>query len=169
MEAKGKSIGSLESVREILAACAARGATFATAESCTGGLVGGAVTAVPGASDFYLGGVVSYANSAKRSLLGVRAETLERHGAVSAECAAEMAAGACEALDAGYAVATTGIAGPGGATPDKPVGLVYISAARRGRAASVERHVFPGDRAEVRRAAVDAALALLLSEIKREP
>lgn len=156
-------------VREILGLCAQRGATFATAESCTGGLVGGAVTAVPGASDGYRGGVVSYANEVKRALLGVREDTLARHGAVSAECAAEMVAGACAALEADYAVATTGIAGPGGATPDKPVGLVFIAAARRGRAATVTRNVFPGNRDEVRRAAVAAALALLLSELKREP
>lgn len=156
-------------VKEILAECASRGgATIATAESCTGGLVGGAITAVPGASDFFIGGVISYANSAKRALLGVSEETLSRHGAVSAECAAEMAAGACNALNADFAVSTTGIAGPGGATPDKPVGLVYIAAAKRGREATVKRNLFSGNRDEVRAAAVETALTMLLSELKRE-
>lgn len=156
-------------VKEILAECASRScATIATAESCTGGLVGGAITAVPGASDFFMGGVISYANSAKRALLGVSDETLSRHGAVSAECAAEMAAGACNALNADFAVSTTGIAGPGGATPDKPVGLVYIAAAKRGREATVKRNLFSGNRDEVRAAAVETALSMLLSELKRE-
>ena len=156
-------------VKEILAECASRScATIATAESCTGGLVGGAITAVPGASDFFMGGVISYANSAKRALLGVSEETLSRHGAVSAECAAEMAAGACNALNADFAVSTTGIAGPGGATPDKPVGLVYIAAAKRGREATVKRNLFSGNRDEVRAAAVETALSMLLSELKRE-
>ncbi len=156
-------------VKEILAECASRScATIATAESCTGGLVGGAITAVPGASDFFMGGVISYANSAKHTLLGVSEETLSRHGAVSAECAAEMAAGACNALNADFAVSTTGIAGPGGATPDKPVGLVYIAAAKRGREATVKRNLFSGNRDEVRAAAVETALSMLLSELKRE-
>ena len=156
-------------VKEILAECASRScATIATAESCTGGLVGGAITAVPGASDFFMGGVISYANSAKRALLGVSEETLSRHGAVSAECAAEMAAGACNALNADFAVSTTGIAGPGGATPDKPLGLVYIAAAKRGREATVKRNLFSGNRDEVRAAAVETALSMLLSELKRE-
>ena len=156
-------------VKEILAECASRScATIATAESCTGGLVGGAITAVPGASDFFMGGIISYANSAKHTLLGVSEETLSRHGAVSAECAAEMAAGACNALNADFAVSTTGIAGPGGATPDKPVGLVYIAAAKRGREATVKRNLFSGNRDEVRAAAVETALSMLLSELKRE-
>lgn len=148
----------------IMAACEGNGLTFATAESCTGGLVGGAVTAVPGISRFYLGGVVTYSNEAKMSLLGVSAATLESVGAVSAECAAQMAEGAARALGADCAVATTGIAGPGGATAGKPVGLVFIAAARRGMGTVVERHVFPGDRESVRRAAVGAALSALLAQ-----
>lgn len=154
----------------IMAACERGNLTFATAESCTGGLVGGAITAVPGISQFYLGGVVTYSNGAKMSLLGVKAETLETVGAVSAECAAEMAEGASRALGADCAVATTGIAGPGGATDQKPVGLVFVAAARRGMGTTVERHVFPGDRDAVREAAVRAALnALLAQALKPAP
>ncbi|MCB1887597.1 MAG: nicotinamide-nucleotide amidohydrolase family protein, partial [Rhodocyclaceae bacterium] len=106
-------------------------------------------------------GFVTYSNAAKMDLLGVLAATLERHGAVSAETAAEMVRGALARSPADLAIAVTGIAGPGGATATKPVGLVFIGAQRRGGAAEVERHVFPGDRRAVRTAALERALALL--------
>jgi PncC family amidohydrolase len=103
-----------------------RGLTLALAESCTGGLAGDCITDVPGSSDYFLGGIVSYSNSAKQALLGVRTETLQAFGAVSAECAAEMAQGARRALGADVAVSVTGIAGPGGGSADKPTGLTFM-------------------------------------------
>lgn len=157
-----------KAARALLDACRRAGCLCATAESCTGGLIGGAITAVPGSSEFYKGGIVSYSNEAKISLLGVRPETIAGHGAVSEECAGEMAAGACRALDAGCAVAVTGIAGPGGGTAEKPVGLVFIASVRRGRAPTVTRNVFPGGREEVRRRTVETALAQLAAEISAE-
>jgi PncC family amidohydrolase len=107
----------------------ARGKTLAAAESCTGGLVSYRITSVPGSSDYFLGGIVAYSNEMKTSLLGVAPETLERYGAVSEQCAREMAEGARRATGADIAVATTGIAGPGGATARKPVGLIYVACA----------------------------------------
>src|SRR5262249_38412939 len=108
----------------VLDLCRAQGLTLATAESCTGGLVAGRLTAIPGSSDVVLGGIVSYANEVKRDVLGVSAETLAVHGAVSAETAVEMVQGARRALGADVAVSITGVAGPDGGTPEKPVGLV---------------------------------------------
>ena len=110
----------------VLELCREAGLTLATAESCTGGLVSARLTSVPGASEVFVGGVVSYSNETKRRLLGVRGEILSEYGAVSAETAAAMAAGAREALDADVAVAVTGVAGPDGGTPEKPVGLVFL-------------------------------------------
>ena len=136
--------------------------TFATAESCTGGLVGGAVTAEPGISQCYLGGVVSYANEVKRDLLGVPQKILDTVGAVSPACAAKMAEGVLARFPADFSVAVTGIAGPDGGTPEKPVGLVYVATAARGGATVVTRNLFPGDRAAVREATVAKALAMLL-------
>ena len=112
-------------------------------------MVAAALTDVPGASDALLGGVVAYSNSAKMALLGVRHETLERHGAVSRETAAEMARGALERFEADVAVAVTGVAGPGGGTSEKPVGLVWFGVASA-RGASEVSHSFPGDRAAIR-------------------
>jgi nicotinamide-nucleotide amidase len=138
----------------------ALGHTLATAESCTGGLVGARLTDVPGASDVYAGGVVAYSNEAKRRQLGVPAELLDRHGAVSAEAAEGMAEGARAALGADVAVAVTGIAGPGGGSPEKPVGLVYIAvAAPAGR--STQRFTFSGDRETVRARATAQSLHAL--------
>lgn len=144
-------------VRELLD----RGLQAATAESCTGGLVAAALTDVPGVSACYLGGVVSYANSVKEGVLGVPASVLETVGAVSSECAEAMARGVREKLGADLAVSTTGIAGPGGGTAAKPVGLVYFGVATATGARSV-RHVFAGDRAAVRAQAAETALSLLL-------
>ncbi len=131
--------------------------TAATAESCTGGSIARAITAVPGASEAYLGGVVSYANSVKRGLLGVDAADLETHGAVSEPVVRAMAAGACRATGADCAVATSGIAGPGGGSADKPVGTVWIGWCVRGRVEAACFH-FPGSRARVVDRAVTEAL-----------
>ena len=138
-----------------------QGKTLCTAESCTGGLIGGALTAVSGASNVYKGGIVSYTNEVKHKLLGVDASLLEREGAVSAPVAEAMAVGARRALDADIAVSVTGLAGPGGDEFGNPVGTVFIGYADE--SVVVSRHfLFEGDRETVRAQAVDAALALIL-------
>ena len=138
----------------------ARGLTCATAESCTGGGVGAAITAVPGSSEVFLGGVVSYANAVKRDVLGVSAETLATVGAVSSETAAQMADGARRLLKADLAVSVTGIAGPDGGSAAKPVGLVWFGLATP-HGVRTEKAVFAGDRAAVRAQAVTHALGML--------
>jgi PncC family amidohydrolase len=141
----------------------ARAVTLATAESCTGGLVSAAITDVAGASAVFAGGVVSYSDDSKRTLLGVSAETLKTHGAVSAEVVAQMAAGACEALGADIAVAISGIAGPEGGSADKPAGTVWFAVGVRaadGMPIQVLKH-FNGDRELVRLRATTFALDLL--------
>jgi nicotinamide-nucleotide amidase len=144
----------------VLAACRERGLSLAAAESCTGGLVAARLTSVPGSSDVFLGGVVAYADDVKRTELEVPEEVLARHGAVSAEAAAAMTAGARARLAADVAVAATGIAGPGGGTPEKPVGLVYLHA--EGPAGGAARELnLPGDRGAVRGRATAAALHLV--------
>lgn len=152
--------GTLDQARALLAALEARGLTLATAESCTGGLIAAALTAIAGSSSVVMAGFVTYSNAAKMHMVGVKAETLAAHGAVSEPVAREMAEGALREAQVDIALSCTGIAGPGGATPGKPVGLVFIGCARRGGASVVERHVFPGDRAAVRAATVAAALRL---------
>jgi nicotinamide-nucleotide amidase len=137
-----------------------QGLTLGAAESCTGGLVAARLTSVPGASDVLRGGIVAYENDVKLAPLGVAEETLAAHGAVSAETAAAMAEGARTSLSADVALAVTGIAGPGGGTPEKPVGLVHLCAARPGRELARELHL-PGDREAIRRRATAAALHLL--------
>ncbi len=140
----------------------AGGLTLAVAESCTGGLLGHRITEVPGSSDYFLGGIISYSNEAKENLLGVQHETLLRHGAVSEETAREMAQGARQALGSDLALSVTGIAGPGGGTSEKPVGLAYIALAHAG-GEIVERHVWPGDRSHNKIHSAEAALTLLRS------
>jgi nicotinamide-nucleotide amidase len=144
----------------VLDLCRARGLTLATAESCTGGMVAERLTSVPGSSDVFVGAVVAYADDVKARELGVPREVLERHGAVSAETAAAMAGGARERLGADVAVAVTGIAGPGGGSAEKPVGLVFlhVEGAIGSRSADF---VFPGDRTSIRRRATVTALHLL--------
>jgi nicotinamide-nucleotide amidase len=144
----------------VLGLCRARGWKLATAESCTGGLVASRLTGVPGASDVFVGGVVAYADDVKRSRLSVPEEVLAAHGAVSAETAAAMARGAIEAVGADAAVAVTGIAGPGGGTAEKPVGLVYVHAAVPGGERALELMI-PGDRAAIRARAAATALHVL--------
>ena len=152
---------TLDLAAAVLAACRARNWRVATAESCTGGLVAAALTAIAGSSDVVERSFVTYSNKAKTELLGVPAETIAAHGAISAETAAAMASGALAHAPVDLAVSITGVAGPGGGTPQKPVGLVYLGVARRGGTARVERRIFSGDRGEIRRAAVVLALELL--------
>ncbi len=140
----------------------ARGLTIATAESCTGGAVAAALALIPGASDYLRGGVVAYHTAVKERLLGVPAATLAREGAVSAACALAMARGARDACGADIGVATTGIAGPGGAEPGKPVGLVHLALSWPGGEHATHA-VYPGDRAAVIGAAVFDALELVIS------
>ena len=151
---------TLDEARDLLALLQARGLTLATAESCTGGLIAAALTAIAGSSAVVTHGFVTYSNEAKRDMLGVPWGVLEGYGAVSESVARRMAEGALRQSGADLAVSCTGIAGPGGATPGKPVGLVFIGAARKGGATQVLRRVFPGDRTAVRAATVEQALAL---------
>ncbi|MBI5597841.1 MAG: CinA family nicotinamide mononucleotide deamidase-related protein [Elusimicrobia bacterium] len=137
-----------------------RGWRLATAESCTGGTLAGALTSAPGSSEWFLGGAVAYSNALKTLLLGVPEGLLAAHGAVSAECARAMAAGARERFGSDASIAVTGIAGPGGGTKAKPVGLVHIAVSVPGRTESAQR-VFPGDREQVRRRSVAFSLGLL--------
>jgi nicotinamide-nucleotide amidase len=140
---------------------------MASAESCTGGMVGHIITQVPHASDHYLGGIVSYSDAVKSELLGVDAGLLERVGAVSPEVAEAMADGALERFPAAsLAVAVTGIAGPDGGSEEKPVGLVYVATARRGGAAHIERRIWPHDRDGNKRASTLLALELALESAK---
>lgn len=143
---------------------ALHGKSLATAESCTGGLIGGALTAVAGASSVYKGGVVSYQNEIKQRLLGVDAAVLRAFGAISAQVAMDMAAGARKALNADYAVSVTGLAGPGGDEFGNPVGTVFIGFADEDGAVA-EKFLFSGDRDAVRSQAVDAALEMILKHI----
>ena len=144
----------------VLDAARERGLEIATAESCTGGLVAARLTSVPGSSDVFVGGLVAYDDRVKLDALGVPADVLERHGAVSAETAAAMAAGARRVLSASVAVSVTGVAGPGGGTEAKPVGLVYLHAETPADSHGVELRL-PGDRDAVRRRAAASALHLL--------
>ena len=150
-----------QSISEIvLGLCHSRGLTLATAESCTGGMVASRLTGVPGSSEVFLGSVVAYANGVKEAGLGVPAELIAEHGAVSAEVAAAMAAGARERLGADVAVAVTGVAGPGGGTAEKPVGLVFAHAVGPDGEKSV-RTELPGDRDMIRGRATAASLHLV--------
>ena len=143
-----------------------RGLTLSLAESCTGGMISSRITDIPGSSAFFLGSVVSYAYASKMSLLKVRPETLERCGAVSAEAAEEMSAGAADAFRSDVSAAVTGIAGPSGGSKDKPVGLVFISV-RYGNKVTTTRNVFKGSREEIRAAASDAVIAAIMKAVER--
>ncbi|MBI5237973.1 MAG: nicotinamide-nucleotide amidohydrolase family protein [Deltaproteobacteria bacterium] len=133
---------------------------IAIAESCTGGLVSHMITAVPGSSAYFAGGVVAYSNAAKVKLLGVRAKTLKRYGAVSRETALGMAIGAKKLFNAKAAVSITGIAGPGGATRGKPVGAVYICAIANGKK-HIRKFMFKGSRASIKKQSAETALKML--------
>jgi nicotinamide-nucleotide amidase len=154
--------------RCVLDLCRTRGLLVATAESCTGGLVAGALTDIAGSSDVVDCGFVTYSDAAKHSLLGVSAVTLQRHGAVSAETAVAMAKGALKNSQADIAVAITGIAGPGGGSKEKPVGLVYFAVATRGRPIVARRRLYGNiGRGRVRERSVAEALSLLVSSAKQ--
>ena len=141
------------------------GLTLATAESCTGGLLGYRITSVSGSSGYYLGGFVVYADDAKEWLLGVQHQTLVAHGTVSEQTALEMARGARQRLGADLGISITGIAGPSGGTPEKPVGLVYIALSSPD-ADRCQRHVWQGDRAANRTQSAEAALCLIRSYLQ---
>ncbi len=158
----------LQLAEVVLGACRAGGLRIATAESCTGGLISGALTAVSGSSDVVERGFVTYTNESKISMLGVPASLIAGHGAVSEPVAVAMAAGALAHSPADLAVAVTGIAGPTGGTAEKPVGLVHLAAARRSGATLHERHVYAGDRAAVREQTVETALRMI-ERLAREP
>jgi len=149
----------------VLDAARARGASLATAESCTGGIVGARLTEIPGSSDVYLGGVVCYSNELKTALLGVDPSLIQAHGAVSEPVAVAMAAGATERLGADAAVSVTGIAGPAGGSEAKPVGTIWIGLAVDGRVEA--RHILlPGDRHDIRARAAQMALFFLLRRLR---
>ncbi len=142
-----------------------KGRTMSAAESCTGGTIGSRITDIPGCSDVFLGSAVTYSNEAKQRILGVKEQTLIDHGAVSEETAREMVLGAQSVFGSDYAVAVTGIAGPGGATGTKPVGLVYIAVADGPRTV-VTKNNFSGDRKAVRESTVKEALSLLTDVVE---
>jgi len=155
----------LARAQEILRIGLDRGLRVATAESCTGGLIAAVLTETAGSSAVFERGFVTYSNEAKMDLLGVPAETLVSHGAVSEETARAMAEGALAASRADATVSVTGIAGPDGGSAEKPVGLVHFGAARKGKETSHLARVFPGDRAAVRAATVETALHLLIETL----
>jgi nicotinamide-nucleotide amidase len=151
----------------VLTSCRGKKLKLVTAESCTGGLVAAALTAIAGSSDVVDRGFVTYSNEAKHEMLGVAWDTLEKHGAVSEPVARAMARGALTHSMADISVSVTGVAGPGGGSVEKPVGLVHFSAARSGFDLIAERHVFPGDRDGIRRLATITALNLLAALAER--
>lgn len=142
-----------------------RGLTIATAESCTGGLVGHRITNVPGSSDYYIGSVIAYAYHVKVRQLGVKWQTLETHGAVSLETVAEMAFGVCKTLETDVGIAVSGIAGPGGGSPGKPVGLVWLGLSAPDGDWTRE-HNFEGDRISIKDQAAAAALQFVIDYLE---
>jgi nicotinamide-nucleotide amidase len=156
---------TLADAEALLQACREARLMIATAESCTGGLIAATLTSIAGSSDVVERGFVTYSNMAKTELLGVPVGLIARHGAVSEEVARAMAEGALAHSPADLAVSVTGVAGPGGGSAEKPVGLVWLGCLRRGRSPTTLRRVFPGDRTEVRRASVAQALQLLRNEL----
>ncbi|MFB6240399.1 MAG: CinA family protein [Gemmatimonadota bacterium] len=157
----------LETVRRVHRGLREAGGTVAVAESCTAGLLGAALTSVPGSSDVFWGGVIAYADDAKRRMLGVEAETLVEHGAVSEPVALAMARGLRERSGADWTVAVTGIAGPGGGTPEKPVGTVWVAAS--GPRDDSIRLDLSGDRARIRRDTVRRTLERLAELVGEQP
>jgi len=145
-----------------------QGLTICTAESCTGGLILSHLTDISGSSAYVMGGIVTYSNEAKMQRVHVQEETLIQYGAVSEPTAREMAVGVRQVFDTDYALSVTGIAGPGGGTAEKPVGLTFIGLARRDGMVAVQRHVWNGDRIENKQASAYAALTLLLTVIEEE-
>ncbi len=156
-----------EAAEHVLSTCRRRKLKVVTAESCTGGLIAATLTAIAGSSDVVDRAFITYSNEAKRQMLGVSWDALMGHGAVSDPVARAMAAGALARSEADIAVSVTGVAGPGGGSPEKPVGLVHFGAARSGHEPIAERHVFPGDRDSIRRISVLTALTMLASLAER--
>ena len=156
---------TLAMAEKLLQECRAAGLKIATAESCTGGLIAATLTAIAGSSDVVDRGFVTYSNEAKTDLVGVPADLIAAVGAVSEAVARAMAEGALAHSAADLAVSVTGVAGPGGGSPEKPVGLVWFGCMRRGRPGATLQKMFPGDRTEVRRASVAQALELLRQAI----
>jgi nicotinamide-nucleotide amidase len=156
-----------EAADRVLLTCRQHKLKVVTAESCTGGLVVAALTAIAGSSDVVERGFVTYANEAKREMLGVSWDVLLGHGAVSDPVARAMAKGALARSAADISVSVTGVAGPGGGSAEKPVGLVHLAAMRTGFEPIAERHIFPGDRDGIRRFAVLTALTMLASMAER--
>ena len=160
---------SSELEEEVAVLLRASGLTVATAESATGGMIASMIMNVPGSSDYYKGSVIAYANEAKENVLRVKGDTLRQYSSVSRQVGGEMAEGVRRLINTDIGLSDTGIAGPGGATPEKPVGLFYIGLSS-GEETRVEEHIFRGDRQGNRRAAAEAALKMLkkyLLELKR--
>lgn len=157
----------LRTAEHVLQQARAKNLTLTTAESCTGGLLSALFTEISGSSDVFTHGYITYANAAKTAMLGVNEALLHTHGAVSEPVARAMAEGALAASGASISIAITGIAGPGGASADKPVGLVHMAVARVGKTTLHQRHYFTGDRASIRLEAVTAAMALLNAQISQ--
>jgi competence/damage-inducible protein CinA C-terminal domain len=155
----------IQEASRLLERCRAAGVRIASAESCTGGLISALLTDIPGSSDVFDRGFITYSNQAKRELLDVQAATLTQHGAVSQLVALQMAEGALAHSDADLAVSVTGIAGPGGGTEQKPVGLVHFGCARRGEQTMHDQENFSGSRSEIRLEAVRHALRMLGSRV----
>lgn len=162
MRAHTMSPYSVETIAERLLA---RGQWLGTAESCTGGLIAKTLTDLAGSSAWFERGIVTYSNLAKQQLLGVPEELLERHGAVSGQTARAMAEGLLQQAPVDWSIAVTGVAGPGGGSPEKPVGTVWIAWAQRGREAQAQHFLFRGDRAAVRQQTLDAALGGLIGRL----
>ena len=158
----------LDLAKEVLNSAKASRKRIVTAESCTGGLIASCLTAIPGSSSVIEGGFITYSNESKSRLLGVPRDALASHGAVSDIVASAMAEGALAQAGADIAVSVTGIAGPEGGSKEKPVGLVFMALAQTDTDAVVKRYIFAGTRTDVRRAAVGAALELLLSTLKAD-
>jgi nicotinamide-nucleotide amidase len=156
----------VELAKAVMMAAKERSKRIVTAESCTGGLLGGCLTANAGSSDVVDCGFITYSNESKSRLLGVPRDAVTEFGAVSDIVASAMAEGALAQSDADMAVSITGIAGPGGGSKEKPVGLVYMALAQTGQDAMVKRYVFAGTRSDIRRAAVGAALELVLTSLR---
>ncbi|WP_224362872.1 CinA family protein [Hyalangium versicolor] len=154
--------------REVVERCRAAGVRLAVAEACTGGLIAASLTGVPGSSAVLERGLVPYSNESKEELLGVPRELFVAHGAVSPEGVRAMAEGLLARAPVQLTLAETGIAGPTGGTPSKPVGLVFLAVARQDAPTVVERHVFPGDRDAVRHGAAVRGLELILEQLGRE-
>jgi nicotinamide-nucleotide amidase len=155
----------LADAASLLQACRVRGVKLATAESCTGGLIAGVLTAIAGSSDVLERGFITYSNASKTELLGVPAELIQAEGAVSEPVAQRMAEGALARSHADIVVSVTGVAGPGGGSMAKPVGLLWFGLAQRGQPIASERRIFPGDRTAIRVAAVQQAFGLIRARL----